>query len=81
MSTDPRDELIQKLKHATGELATQLAMAHGTVMSLITGLRMTELSDAQRAIVDSALAELKKEQKEFFGKYADQMGGIGTGRN
>ena len=69
------DQKVELLEVAVRDLADELGRSHGILMNLIVALRATELDNVQRLIVDSALHELQKNQKVFFAKYADEVGG------
>jgi hypothetical protein len=69
------DQKVEHLEGAVSELVTELAVMHGILMNIIAALRATNLANDQRLIVDGALAQLRESQKDFFAKYADQLGG------
>jgi predicted negative regulator of RcsB-dependent stress response len=75
MTTEEKTEIIDKLRAATSDLAQELAMMHGTLLNLITNLRTMDVTEAQRVLLDAAMAELKKSQKHFFATYMDDIGG------
>jgi hypothetical protein len=75
------DQKITLLEGAVSDLVTELAVMHGTLLNAIAALRATQLSNDQRLIVDGALATLKESQRDFFAKYADQLGGAKPGNN
>jgi hypothetical protein len=75
MTADEKNEIIDKLRGATKDLAEELAKTHGTLMNVIMSLRATELSEGQRELLAAAMAELKASQKHFFATYMDDMGG------
>lgn len=75
------EQKLKLLRKTVGDLTMHLGHAHGTFMKLVTELRATELTEAQRSIIDAAFAEFKKEQAEFFKTYGDEIGGANPERN
>lgn len=66
---------------AAGDLSAELGNMHATLYKLIIELRTTDLTTAQRDLVNEAMAELRPSQERFFAKYADQLGGANPQRN
>jgi predicted negative regulator of RcsB-dependent stress response len=81
MTTEEKYELIDKLRGATRDLATELAKMHGTLLNVITSLRTMEVTEAQRVLLDAAMAELKKSQQHFFATYVDDVRGANPENN
>lgn len=81
MTTDQKNELVDKLRAAVRDLASELATMHGTLLNLITSLRTMQITEAERVMLDAAMAELKKSQAHFFATYMDDMGGANTENN
>jgi hypothetical protein len=74
MTTEQKNDLIDKLRLAAKDLAEELAKMHGTLLNVITSLRVTTLREDQRQILDVAMNELKASQTHFFSTYMDDVG-------
>jgi hypothetical protein len=74
------NELEHQFEKVAGDLATELAIMHGTLFTLIIVLRNTELTKGQAAIINAAENKLQKSQQNLFATYADMVGGADTER-
>jgi hypothetical protein len=81
MDDQTKAEIRAMLDEVVEDLSKQLATMHAAMMNLITALRATQLSNAQRLAVDAGLAQLQDSQKHFFATYGDQIGGANPQNN
>jgi hypothetical protein len=74
-------EREKELLGMAGDLAEELARAHGNLFCLIWDLRNTELSEKQEALINIAETKLCQSQGKFLRKYAEDIGGGAPERN
>jgi hypothetical protein len=75
------EELHTKTREAAVDLAAELGTMHAVLMTLIMGLRVTNLTAVQKSLIDEALADLKRSQLRFFSEFADFIGGAHPEQN